>query len=286
MDMNIIITTRDFSNDESTEETADLHNSNVASNLSKAYRGTIRAEGKKKLLIRNLPATFGCTRRNSNLFIFCHDRDYRKFHQGIVQLKRTRTQVDPSEIVNVTKNIKCRLQPHTQDPPLTGGQIQTIISHICTLFNQLVFTAQLRHYCEHHELVVLYTRDELTRRCGERSALGTNIHRLISLLDHNQHHALCSVLVGLLHQTPHMWARSIRLIGRLRNFLQQRFLHVLVESGLQVDSIFESCYHSEAYRLLFQIDKSNQTAGSLPCSSTVLPVSENETEDTPVPPCI
>ncbi|AEQ32131.1 protein UL34 [Cynomolgus macaque cytomegalovirus strain Ottawa] len=285
MTMNIIITTRDFSNDESVVETAELHNS-VANSISKAYRGTIRAEGKKKLLIRNLPAAPGCTRRNSNLFIFCHDRDYRKFHQGIVQLKRTRSQVDPSDIVNVTKNIKCRLQPHNQDPPLFAGQLQNTIAHVCTLFNQLVFTAQLRHYCENHERVVLYARDELTRRCGDKSTLGIHIYQLISLLDQDRHSELCHVLVGLLHQTPHMWARSIRLMGRLRNYLQQRFLHILVESGLQVDSIFESCYHSEAYRLLFQIDKTNQTPRSLTYSANVMPVIENETEATPVPPCI
>nr|AAA67441.1 unknown [Stealth virus 1]AAC60732.2 UL34 homolog [Atypical cytopathic virus] len=285
MTMNIIITTREFSNDESVTESTEPQD-NVANNLSKAYRGTIRAEGKKKLLIRNLPATFGCTRRNSNLFIFYNDRDYRKFHQGIIQLKRTRTRVDSSEIVNVTKNIKCRLQPHTQDPPLAGGQIQTTISHVCTLFNHLVFTAQLRHYCEHHEQVVLYARDELTKRCGDKSALGTHIHRLIPLLDHDNHRELCNVLVGLLHQTPHIWARSIRLIGRLRNYLQQKFLNILVDSGLQIDSLFEACYHSERYRLLFQIEKTNSTPSSLACASTVLPVGENETEGTPVPPCI
>ncbi|AAM00685.1 protein UL34 [Panine betaherpesvirus 2] len=260
--MEFIITTRDFSNDDSVLRAAEMRD-NVAGTISKAYKGTVRAEGKKKLLLKHLPVQpGGCTRRNGNLFVFCTDRDYRKFHQGIAQLKRAPVDLEPSEIQQVTSNIRCRLQPSERDPPAPTDDLQTAVSRVCTLFNQLVFTAQLRHYCEHQEKIVAYARDELTKRCGERSALGVEVHALVALLPHERHRDLCNVLIGLLHQTPHMWARSIRLIAILRHYLQNSLLNLLVSSGLDISQVFDACYQSEAYRILFQIGNSDSPAPS------------------------
>ncbi|QPI35293.1 protein UL34 [Human betaherpesvirus 5] len=264
--MNFIITTRDFSNDDSVLRAAEMRD-NVAGSISKAYKGTVRAEGKKKLLLKHLPVPpGGCSRRNSNLFVFCTERDYRKFHQGIAQLKRAPAELDPHEIQQVTASIRCRLQPSLREPPTPADELQTAVSRVCALFNQLVFTAQLRHYCEHQDKVVSYARDELTKRCGEKSALGVEVHQLVALLPHERHRELCHVLIGLLHQTPHMWARSIRLIGHLRHYLQNSFLHLLMNSGLDIAQVFDGCYHSEAYRMLFQIGHTDSVSAALELS--------------------
>ncbi|AEV80740.1 protein UL34 [Aotine betaherpesvirus 1] len=259
--MDIVITTRDFSNDDSQTTPADGVPNTLSSSISRAYRSILRAEAKKKYLIQQLPQHTLCARRNGNLYLFCTDKDHRRLTQAITQLKRSDLSLETADIQAAVGNVRCRLR--RVDSP-DQNHIQNTLNAICTFFNQLVFVAQMRHYCEKNERALWYSREELSKRCGEKSDLGAYIQRFVTTVDNERHRELCTVLIGLLHQTPHMWARSIRLLSKLKNYLESCFMVLLQDSGISVDSAFESPYQNEAHKLLFYMGKTDVCQPALP----------------------
>ncbi|AEV80895.1 protein UL34 [Saimiriine betaherpesvirus 4] len=252
--MNITITTRDFSNTEEDSQSSFSEDFNLTTSVSRTYRSILRAEGKKKYLLEQLPPQPGGLRRNSNLFLYCTDKDHRRLTHAISQLKYPELITEAAEIHTIVNNVRCRLRRINADE---ANHLQNLIYGVCTFFNQLVFVAQVRHYCDKNERALWFSREELSKRCGEKSVLGSYIQRLVNVIDNAQHRELCCVLIGLLYQTPHMWARSIRLLAKIKAYLERCFLTLLLDSGISIDTAFESAYHNDAYKTLFYMDKTD-----------------------------
>ncbi|AAK57079.1 T34 [Tupaiid betaherpesvirus 1] len=222
--------------------------------IADRYKQIARAEDKKRALEDLLPDSVRA-KAATRSYLFCTSLDSKRINDTILQLRRGTEAVDVDRLAAEVKSVKCRLRK--KPPPETGDEHHALLQTVrrfCIAFNRLTCLAKMKHYCDHDSELVAYLRAQLHQRCGDNSqGLGERIRRCLQLIDRERHGDLCTVLAGIAHQTPHMWSRSIRLLGKLKVFFQNAFLRLLSDLHLDPILLFEPPFQASAHRLTLQV---------------------------------
>nr|WEG68762.1 protein UL34 [Mastomys natalensis cytomegalovirus 1]WEG68898.1 protein UL34 [Mastomys natalensis cytomegalovirus 1]WEG71126.1 protein UL34 [Mastomys natalensis cytomegalovirus 1] len=230
--------------------------------VSGTYKMMNRAEDRKRILANQLPS---CIKSKSiaNSFIFCTSADGDMLESEVASMRRHQKSVtDFARLDHAIHNVSCRIRRRPVIGILTTQQISTIraVRIISIAFNRIVYVARIKHYCDRESRLSHYLRDQLTKRCSEGSRLNFGIRRFISCVDVEKYKDLCLILVGMLCQTPHMWARSIRLLSRLKIFFQNVIIKMFSDEKIDLREVFEFQYHSAAQKILSQVKQYTHSA--------------------------
>lgn len=228
--------------------------------VSRTYKMVQRAEEKKKLLSQQLPASVRAKYATTS-YLFCTPTDCDKINMMISHMRHNVDDAafDLDKIEKSVRSIKCRLK---KKPVSSFSPLRTLRT-FCTAFNRLTYLAKIRQYCDKNARSASYVRNQLNRRCNDGSKLSSSVYRFIRHADLVRYGDLCTVMAGMLCQTPHMWSRSIRMLGRLKVFLQNMFLKMFLDSGASTSSVFESCYQAYANRLAGRVKRLKEDAFAL-----------------------
>lgn len=247
----------------------DTYRSALAENFIRSVSGTYktmnRAEERKRILSNQLPS---CIKSKSiaNSFMFCTPADGDHLEAEIATTRRYQKRiVDFGRLDAVIQNVSCRVRRRPMSATLTPRQAELIraVRVISVAFNRITFVARIKHYCDRETRLANYLRDELTKRCSEGSRLNSGIRQFIGLVDLERHRDLCLVFVGMLSQTPHMWARSIRLLSRLKIFYQNTLVKLFADDKIDLKDVFDMPYHSMAQKILGQVKQYTTSAFTL-----------------------
>uniref|UniRef100_A0AAU7E2F3 Protein UL34 n=1 Tax=Lemniscomys rat herpesvirus TaxID=3141920 RepID=A0AAU7E2F3_9VIRU len=222
--------------------------------IHRFYRTLNRAEDRKRFLACQLPTCIK-VRSTTSSFMFYNSTDNERLENEVTSVKKNPRSLDPIRIDRVLHGIKCRVRKKPFSPTLSPTQISIIraVRNISVAFNRITYIARIKHYCDRESRISNYLRDQLTKRCSESSKLSSGIRRLLMCIGIAEHRDLSTVLVGILCQTPHMWARSIRLLVRLKVFCQNLFIKMFNEFGIDLRDVFELSYHTASQRLLLRV---------------------------------
>lgn len=250
-------------------ETDNTYRSTLAENfirsVSNTYKMMNRAEERKRILSNQLPS---CIKSKSiaNSFIFCTPADGDHLDSEIATTRRYQKRiVDFGRLDAVIQGVTCRVRRRPMSATLTPRQAELIraVRVISVAFNRITFVARIKHYCDRETRLANYLRDELTKRCSEGSRLNYGIRQFIGLVDLEKHRDLCLIFVGMLSQTPHMWARSIRLLSRLKIFYQNTLVRLFADEKMDLKDVFDLPYHSTAQKILSQVKQYTTSAFTL-----------------------
>ncbi|AWV68126.1 m34 protein [Murid betaherpesvirus 1] len=230
--------------------------------VSGTYKMMNRAEDRKRMLSNQLPS---CIKSKSiaNSFIFCTSSDGDILESEIASMRRHQKHItDFSKLDRAIHGVSCRIRKHPISPNLSEQQVAMIraIRIIAISFNRITYVARVKHYCDKDSRFSNYLRDQLTKRCSEGSRLNLGIRRFISSVNVEKNRDLCMILVGMLCQTPHMWARSIRLLCRLKIFYQNVLIKMFADEKIDLRDVFELQYHSTGYKIQSQIRQYTSSA--------------------------
>nr|WEG69037.1 protein UL34 [Mastomys natalensis cytomegalovirus 2]WEG69175.1 protein UL34 [Mastomys natalensis cytomegalovirus 2]WEG69314.1 protein UL34 [Mastomys natalensis cytomegalovirus 2]WEG69452.1 protein UL34 [Mastomys natalensis cytomegalovirus 2]WEG69590.1 protein UL34 [Mastomys natalensis cytomegalovirus 2] len=230
--------------------------------VSGTYKMMNRAEDRKRILSNQLPS---CIKSKSiaNSFIFCTSTDGDMLESEVASMRRHQKSItDFTRLDHAIHNVSCRIRRRPVIGILTTQQISTIraVRIISIAFNRIVYVARIKHYCDRESRLSHYLRDQLTKRCSEGSRLNFGIRRFISCVNVEKYKDLCLILVGMLCQTPHMWARSIRLLSRLKIFFQNVIIKMFSDEKIDLREVFEFQYHSSAQKILSQVKQYTHSA--------------------------
>lgn len=250
-------------------ETNSAYRSTLAENFIRSVSGTYkmmnRAEERKRILSNQLPS---CIKSKSiaNSFIFCTPADGDHLESEIATTRRYQKRIaDFGRLDAVIQGVSCRVRRRPMSATLTPRQTDMIraVRVISVAFNRITFVARIKHYCDRDTRLANYLRDELTKRCSEGSRLNYGIRQFIALVDLDRHRDLCLIFVGMLSQTPHMWARSIRLLSRLKIFYQNTLVKLFADEKIDLKDVFDLSYHSTAHKILSQVKQYTTSAFTL-----------------------
>ncbi|AAF99132.1 pR34 [rat cytomegalovirus strain Maastricht] len=238
---------------------------NFIRSVSGTYKMMNRAEERKRILSNQLPS---CIKSKSiaNSFIFCTPADGDHLEAEIATTRRHQKRiVDFGRLDAVIQGVSCRVRRRPMSATLTSRQTELIraVRVISVAFNRITFVARIKHYCDRDTRLANYLRDELTKRCSEGSRLNCGIRQFIGLVDLERHRDLCLIFVGMLSQTPHMWARSIRLLSRLKIFYQNTLVKLFADEKVDLKDVFDLPYHSTAQKILSQVKQYTASAFTL-----------------------
>lgn len=242
------------------------HRSAVAEGFIRSVSGTYkmmnRAEDKKRILSNQLPS---CIKSKSiaNSFIFCTSTDGDILESEVASMRRHQKYIsDFGKLDRAIHNVGCRIRKKLTSSALNSQQISIIrsVRIISIAFNRIAYVARIKHYCDRESRLSNYLRDQLTKRCSEGSRLNSGIRRFIGSVDVEKNRDLCLVFVGMLCQTPHMWARSIRLLTRLKIFFQNVIMKMFSDEKIDLRDVFEMQYHSAAQKILTQVKQYTTSA--------------------------
>lgn len=238
---------------------------NFIRSVSGTYKMMNRAEERKRILSNQLPS---CIKSKSiaNSFIFCTPADGDHLETEIATTRKYQKRiVDFARLDTVIQNVSCRIRRRPMSATLTPRQTELIraVRVISVAFNRITFVARIKHYCDRETRLANYLRDELTKRCSEGSRLNCGIRQFVGLVDLEHHRDLCLVFVGMLCQTPHMWARSIRLLSRLKIFYQNTLMKLFADEKMDLKDVFDLPYHSTAQKILSQVRQYTTSAFTL-----------------------
>nr|WRQ19876.1 MAG: protein m34 [Herpesviridae sp.] len=222
--------------------------------INRFYRTLNRAEDRKRFLSAQLPTCIK-VRSTTSPFMFYNSTDNERLEAEIVSVKKNPGGFDLTRIDRIIHGIKCRVRKKPMSPTLSSTQISIIraVRNITVAFNRITYIARIKHYCDRESRISNYLRDQLTKRCSENSKLTTGIRRLLMCIGVDNYRDLAMILTGILCQTPHMWARSIRLLVRLKVFCQNLFIKMFYELNIDLRDVFELSYHTASQRLLLQV---------------------------------
>nr|WEG69726.1 protein UL34 [Mastomys natalensis cytomegalovirus 3]WEG69866.1 protein UL34 [Mastomys natalensis cytomegalovirus 3]WEG70006.1 protein UL34 [Mastomys natalensis cytomegalovirus 3]WEG70146.1 protein UL34 [Mastomys natalensis cytomegalovirus 3]WEG70286.1 protein UL34 [Mastomys natalensis cytomegalovirus 3] len=229
--------------------------------VSGTYKMMNRAEDRKRILSNQLPS---CIKSKSiaNSFIFCTSADGDALESEIASMRRHQKQItDFSKLDRAIHGVNCRVRKRPS-PNLTEEQIAMIraVRIVAIAFNRITYVARIKHYCDKDSRFSNYLRDQLTKRCSEGSRLNQGIRRFIGSVNVEKHRDLCLIFVGMICQTPHMWARSIRLLFRLKVYFQNVLIKMFADEHIDMKEVFELQYHSTAHKLLTQVRQYTSSA--------------------------
>lgn len=234
------------------------HRYAIAENFIRSVAGTYkmmnRAEDRKRILSNQLPSSIK-SKSIANSFIFCTSSDGDAFETEIASMRRHQKHImDFTRLDRAIQRVTCRIRKRPIAPGLTARQLSIVraVRIIAIAFNRINYVSRIKHYCDKDSRFSNYLRDQLTKRCSEGSRLNIGIRRFISSVNVEKHRDICLVFVGMLCQTPHMWARSIRLLNRLKIFYQHVLLKLFCDENIDLKDIFEPPYHSTAHKILTQ----------------------------------
>lgn len=234
------------------------HRYAIAENFIRSVAGTYkmmnRAEDRKRILSNQLPSSIK-SKSIANSFIFCTSSDGDAFETEIASMRRHQKHImDFTRLDRAIQRVTCRIRKRPTAPGLTARQLSIVraVRIIAIAFNRINYVSRIKHYCDKDSRFSNYLRDQLTKRCSEGSRLNIGIRRFISSVNVEKHRDICLVFVGMLCQTPHMWARSIRLLNRLKIFYQHVLLKLFCDENIDLKDIFEPPYHSTAHKILTQ----------------------------------
>ncbi|AFK83853.1 B34 [miniopterid betaherpesvirus 1] len=229
---------------------------NFVRSVSMRYKGSHRAEDRKNFLSLQLPIAVKAKSATAS-YLFCTQGDCENINANIFGLRRGSEDIlsNLDYIDKTIRAVKCRLR---RKPDLGSKDKDKIplletIRDVSVSFNRLSYVARLRHYCKGDSKLKTYLRYQLSKRCDINSRLNLGIHKLIKHTDVNRYNACCIILSGVTCQTPHMWSRSIRLLARLKVFLQINFLKMIADTNVNLSDVFESPYHNLVHKLANQL---------------------------------
>uniref|UniRef100_A0AAU7E108 Protein UL34 n=1 Tax=Cardioderma bat herpesvirus TaxID=3141914 RepID=A0AAU7E108_9VIRU len=210
--------------------------------VSEMYQGTHRAEERKRFLSMQLPTSIKA-KSSMTSYLYCTKEDCARLNGNLWDLKTSTagTLEQIKKIKSGLKNVSCRLRP-TERMNKRSHRIAKNIRNLCTTFNRLIFIARAKHQCNNRSDLSNYLKDQLVRRCRENSRLNMAVYKFIKHIGAKKHRDLSTVLTGLLCQTPHIWSRSIRLLGRLKCYFQDAFIFVLNSLGVCIRDVFDDAY--------------------------------------------
>ncbi|AFX83355.1 B34 [Murid betaherpesvirus 8] len=247
----------------------DNHRTLLAESFIRSVSGTYkmmnRAEDRKRILSNQLPS---CIKSKciANPFMFCTSADGDLLESEVASMRRHQKHItDFSRLDRAIHRVGCRIRKRPSPSVFTEQQTSMIraIRIISIAFNRITYVARVKHYCDKDSRLSNYLRDQLTKRCSEGSRLNFGIRRFISAVNLEKNKDLCLVFVGMLNQTPHMWARSIRLLLRLKIFYQNVLMKMLMEEKIDIREVFDMQYHPTAQKLLSQVKQYTNSAFAL-----------------------
>lgn len=224
---------------------------------SESYRTASRAEDRKRILSEQLPKSLKSDGFIGHSFIFCTATDGDVLEAEIASIRRDQDRISDFERLDrAIKSVSCRIRRRpTPSKRLNDRQVRTIRAAraIAVAFNRIIYVSRIKHHCEREARIWEHLRDQLNRRCREGSRLTSGVRRFIASVDPDRHRKLCLVLVGILAQTPHMWARSVRLLNRIKLFYQNATIKLLADERIDLREAFEMQYQPTAYKILHQV---------------------------------